>query len=187
MSDSDAPTVGNKGARMRGRTASPDGLPKQVLALMLLIGTPLSVGFLGSQVTSGEVEGWYAEAEKAPWNPPNWVFGPVWTALYIVMGTASWLVWRRRRHQGASAALSLYVVQLALNSIWSPLFFGGYPLWGTPALWAAFAVIVTLIAALLLTIRMFWKVRRVSAVLLAPYAGWVLYASTLNLYIAMMN
>lgn len=179
-------TGDNHGARPRRRDRR-DPVSLQALALALLIAIPLLVGFLGSQVTSGEVEGWYAQADKAPWNPPDWVFGPVWTALYIVIGAASWMVWRRRRQRGGYAALSLYVTQLVLNSIWSPLFFGGYPLWDTAALWAAFAVIIALIITIFLTIAMFWKVQRAGAILLAPYLGWVLYASTLNLYIALMN
>lgn len=159
----------------------------QGICLAAMIGIPLLVGFLGSQATSEHTDGWYSEADVAPWNPPNWVFGPVWTVLYILMGLAAWLVWRRRHTAHTSSALGLYIGQLFLNSIWSPFFFAGYPLWGAAALWASMVTILALIVALVLTIRAFWPIHRLSAVLLLPYLAWVLYASSLNLYIALAN
>lgn len=155
------------------------------LAAFLLI--PVLVGFIGSMLTTDQVDGWYASANQAPWTPPNAVFGPVWTVLYLTMGFAAWLVWLRARSPERRRALAWFVVQLALNSIWSPLFFGGYPTLGTAALWLAFAVIVALLLSLIMTIRSFWTVRTLAAVLLLPYLAWVTYASTLNLYIALFN
>ncbi|WP_223881342.1 TspO/MBR family protein [Nesterenkonia ebinurensis] len=159
----------------------------QILGLAVMIAVPLLVGFLGSQATSEHTDGWYSEADVAPWNPPSWVFSPVWTTLYIMMGVAAWLVWRRRLTFAVWAALGLYIAQLVLNSIWSPLFFAGYPAWGTAALWAAMGVILMLIVLLALTIRAFWPISRLGAVLLLPYLAWVIYAASLNLYIAMAN
>lgn len=97
------------------------------------------------------------------------------------------MVWRERRRINAWPALSIYIAQLVLNSIWSPLFFSGYPIWGTAALWAAMGVITALIVMILVTIRMFWPISRIAAGLLIPYLAWVVYASTLNFYIALMN
>lgn len=175
-------------AAQEGRQLSTGSVLKQSICLATMIGIPLLVGFLGSQATSEHTDGWYSEADLAPWNPPSWVFGPVWTVLYILMGISAWLVWRQRYRAGAVwQALSLYVGQLVLNSIWSPLFFAGYPSWGTPALWAAMMVILTLIVTLALTVRTFWRISHLGAVLLLPYLAWVVYASSLNLYIALAN
>ncbi|GFZ93967.1 TspO/MBR family protein [Nesterenkonia alkaliphila] len=159
----------------------------QVLGLAVMIAVPLLVGFLGSQATSEHTDGWYSEAEVAPWNPPSWVFSPVWTTLYIMMGVAAWLVWRHRHAAAVRTALGLYLAQLVLNGLWTPLFFAGYPAWGTAALWGAMAVILGLILVLALTIRAFWPISRLAAVLLLPYLGWVAYAASLNLYIAIAN
>lgn len=170
------------------RTLGSGSALRQSICLAAMIAIPLLVGFLGSQATSEHTDGWYSEADLAPWNPPSWVFGPVWTLLYILMGIAAWLVWRRRYKEASVwQALSLYVGQLFLNSIWSPLFFAGYPSWGTPALWAAMVVVLALIVALALTLRAFWPISRLSAILLLPYLMWVVYASSLNLYIALAN
>ena len=103
------------------------------------------------------------------------------------MGLAAWLIWLSRSGRGRTSALGLFVAQLVLNSVWTPVFFGGYPLWGTPALWAAMIVILALITVLIVTIRAFWRIRTAAGVLLLPYLAWTLYASTLNLYIALMN
>ena len=170
-------------------TPSPrrDSPLKQLLVLVLMVAIPVAVGFVAGQFTAEETDGWYEQASVPPWNPPDWLFGPVWTTLYAVMGVAAWLVWRERLRLNAWPALWIYIGQLVLNSIWSPLFFSGYPVWGTGALWAAMVVIVALIVMIAVTIRAFWPISRVAAVLLTPYLGWVLYASTLNFYIALMN
>lgn len=168
-------------------TSRRPGLAAQLLALLVLLAIPVGVGFLGSALTSEQVDGWYAQADVAPWNPPNWVFGPVWTVLYLMMGLAAWLVWRERTSPGRSRALGLFAVQLVLNGLWTPIFFGAYPLWGSAALWLAFAVIVAMIAAVVATILAFRRVRGLASMLLLPYLAWILYASTLNLYIAVMN
>ncbi|MBO0594941.1 tryptophan-rich sensory protein [Nesterenkonia sp. E16_7] len=166
---------------------SPDSTVKQLIVLILFVGIPQAVGFLGSLLTSDQTDGWYAEADKAAWTPPDAVFGPVWTVLYLLMGVGAWLVWRRRHSVNATPALALFVGQLVLNSIWSPLFFGGYPIFGTAALWAAMVLIVVLMVAIALTIWRFWPISRIGAYLLLPYLAWTLYASTLNFYIALMN
>ncbi|NYJ17159.1 TspO/MBR family protein [Nesterenkonia sandarakina] len=166
---------------------TPDSTLKQLIALILFVGIPQAVGFLGSMLTSDQTDGWYAEADKAAWTPPDAVFGPVWTVLYLLMGVGAWLLWRRRHSVNATPALALFVGQLVLNSIWSPLFFGGYPIFGTAALWAAMVLIAVLIVAIALTIWRFWPISRLGAYLLLPYLAWTLYASTLNFYIALMN
>ncbi|MEO8262073.1 MAG: TspO/MBR family protein [Pseudolysinimonas sp.] len=171
-------------------TASTDQRPgtgRSVLALVLFLAIAFGVAALGSVATFQNVEGWYADADKAFWNPPNVVFGPVWTVLYTLMSVAAWLVWRRPASHERRRALGAYIAQLALNAIWTPVFFGLYPLIGAPALWLALAIILALDVMVLITMLRFWPVRKIAAVLLIPYWAWVLYATTLNAALAVMN
>ena len=156
---------------------------------MLFLAISFGVAALGTIATFENVDGWYADAGKAFWTPPNVVFGPVWTALYTLMSVSAWLVWRELPRHPAEArrGLTVYVVQLALNAIWTPVFFGLYPSIGTPALWIALAIILALDVAVLITMLRFWPARRLAAVLLIPYWAWVLYATTLNIALASMN
>lgn len=126
-------------------------------------------------------DGWYADLIKPAWNPPGWVFGPVWTALYIMMAVAAWLVWREGGWKLQRRPLSLYLMQCLLNALWTPLFFALHqPGW-------AFAEILILLAALLITISLFWQVRRSAALLLVPYALWTSFAAVLNFTIWQLN
>src|SRR5690606_4904218 len=94
------------------------------LALAGFIGACLGVGYLGNLIMGPESDLWYSKLLVPAWAPPDWLFGPVWTALYILMGTAAWLVWSRHGVDGARLALGLFALQLGLNAIWTPLFFG---------------------------------------------------------------
>jgi len=145
-----------------------------VLGLFLLIA--LAVAAFGSVVAVTQVDGWYASAPHVTWTPPNWAFGAVWSVLYVLIAVSGWLLWLRR----ARGALVLFVAQLVVNSVWTPVFFGGYPLIGTAALWIALAIIVLLDLLVVATIASAWSLSRWSAVLLMPYLAWILYASTLN-------
>lgn len=160
---------------------------KSALVLVAFIAIALGVGALGSLATIQNVDGWYADAAKAPWNPPNWIFGPVWTFLYASMAVAAWLVWRRRDETDVRRPLTMYVIQLVLNSIWTPVFFGLYPFIGAPALWIALVIIVAIDVTVLLTMLRFWKISKVAAWLLVPYWVWVLFATTLNAALAALN
>ena len=160
---------------------------KSALVLVAFIAISFAVAGLGSIATAENVDGWYATAEKAAWNPPNFLFGPVWTVLYTLMSVAAWLVWRERSRMNVRPALTMYIVQLVLNAVWTPVFFGLYPFIGTPALWIALAIIVAIDVTVLLTMLRFWKVRRTSAWLLVPYWAWVLFATTLNAALAVLN
>ena len=124
---------------------------------------------------------WYAALKKPSWNPPNWIFGPVWTALYTIMAIAAWLVWKRGGFAGQRVALSLFLVQLFFNTLWSPLFFGLHH----PAL--AFVDIVLLWLALLCTVVAFWKASPLAGALLVPYLAWVTFASALNFALWRLN
>jgi tryptophan-rich sensory protein len=160
---------------------------RSALALIAFLAISFGVAALGGFSTIANVNGWYADAAKAFWTPPDLVFGPVWTVLYTLMSVAAWLVWRERDRRMVRPALTVYVVQLVLNAIWTPLFFGLYPMIGVSALWIALVVIVAIDAMVLVTMLRFWPVRRLAAALLIPYWAWVLYASTLNVYIAVKN
>lgn len=152
-----------------------------ILALVFFVALCLGVSGLGAWYTSGSVATWYPTLQKPEWNPPAWVFGPVWTVLYLMMATAAWLVWRRAGLRGATGPLAIFAVQLVLNAAWSPLFFGlRSPLAGLVdivALWIA--VGATLIAC--------WRVVPLAGALLLPYWLWVSFATALNFEIWRLN
>ena len=148
------------------------------LGLVLWLVVSLAAGWVGSRFMPGE---WYASLTKPAWTPPSAVFGPVWTALYVLMGVAAWLVWRKAGFSGAPTALGLFVAQLALNSLWSYLFFGLH----RPG--AAFVEIVVLWLVILATAVGFWRVRPAAGALLIPYLAWVAFASGLNYQLWRLN
>lgn len=135
----------------------------------------------GSMLTRPAIGGWYASLAKPAWTPPNWLFAPVWTTLYVLMAIAAWLIWKDNGIRGASLALALFAVQLALNIGWSALFFR----WHQPG--AAFAEILLLWVVVLLTIVAFWKLSPTAGLLLVPYLGWLGFAACLNYAIFRMN
>lgn len=161
-----------------------------VVAFGLLTAVAL-VATLGSLATIPNVEGWYADANKVPWNPPNAVFGPAWSVLYVLMALAGWLIWRSGWREGKPSAargvLTLFAVQLILNGLWTPIFFAGYPLIGVPAWWIALVVIVTLIVTVIWLMGASWKFSKWAALLLLPYVLWLIFASTLNAGIIALN
>lgn len=124
---------------------------------------------------------WYAALRKPAWTPPNWLFGPVWTLLYTLMAFAAWLVWHHGGWTRQRGPLTAYVVQLALNGLWSWVFFG----WRQPG-WA-FVELLALAAAIGVTLRLFARVSRPAAWLLVPYLAWVLFAAVLNFTLWRMN
>src|SRR5688572_8531665 len=115
----------------RIRDTEPRRKLASALVLVAFLAIAAAVAVLGSLAATAQVDGWYADAQKAPWTPPNAVFGPAWTVLYTLMSVAAWLVWRERDRVQVGPALGWYVGQLALNSIWTPVFFALYPTIGT--------------------------------------------------------
>jgi len=172
------------------QAASPQGhtraMVPSVLALAALLGISVAVATLGSLISASAIDGWYAAAPKPMWNPPNAVFGPVWTVLYASMSVAAWLIWRAPDSSARSRALRMYVAQLVLNALWSPAFFGLGALIGVTGLWVALVIIVALNFAILGTIIRFGEVNRVAAAMLVPYWIWALFATTLNAAIAVL-
>ncbi|GLZ38602.1 TspO/MBR family protein [Actinokineospora sp. NBRC 105648] len=158
-------------------TAATASRGKEWLALVGFAVLSYGVAALGSLATLDNVRGWYAVAEKPPYSPPNWLFGPVWTVLYGLIAVAGWLVWRRRDRP----ALVAWGVQLALNLAWTPTFFA------LQWLWVGLVVIVALDVAVVVTILRFRRVRPVAAWLLVPYLAWILFATALNAGVAALN
>ena len=154
---------------------------RSVIGLVVSVALCLGAGLIGSVFTARSVGEWYATLSKPPWTPPSWVFGPVWSALYVLMGVGGWLVWRQAGSSARTVALVVFALQLALNAAWSAIFFGlRMPGW-------AFGEILVLWAAILWTVIAFWRVSPIAAWLLLPYLAWVSFASVLNFAIWRMN
>lgn len=149
--------------------------------LGVILGVVALVMLIGGRATLPEIPGWYAGLTKPSWTPTNWLFGPVWTVLYILMAVAAWLIWRRRRQVAVQAALAMWTVQLALNLAWSLLFFAAHQIE------LALVDIVLLLCAIAGTILLFWPVRPLAGALLLPYLTWSVYAATLNAGIFALN
>lgn len=152
----------------------------EVVKLIVCCGVPLAVGFSGSFFTNSL--DWYQTLAKPAFNPPSWIFAPVWTLLYLLMGISTFLVWRKKPADAAvKVALACFILQLVFNAIWTPIFFGAkQPL-------VAFGDIVLLWLAIAATIISFYRVSKLSAILLIPYIIWVSFAVVLNAAICMLN
>ena len=141
----------------------------------------LAVSAIGGVATASSVGTWYRTLAKPPFNPPDWVFAPVWMALFFMMAIAGWRVWRRDGLRKARLALTLFALQLALNLAWSIVFFG------LRSIGAALVEIVVLLLAILATTAVFWRHDRVAGMLFIPYAGWVAFATVLNAALWQLN
>jgi translocator protein len=152
---------------------------RQWAGLAAWLGLCYLAAFVGSRFT--DTGAWYQALEQPAWQPPDWLFGPVWTLLYTMMAVAAWLVWREWGRRAVGGALALFLVQLALNVAWSWLFFGQQ----RPDL--AFGEIVLLWIAILATLLAFWRIRTLAGALLIPYLLWVTFAAALNYSIWQLN
>lgn len=150
----------------------------QIFGLLAWVGLCFLTAWIGSRFSPGD---WYLQIQKPTWTPPGYLFGPVWSVLYLSMGISAWLVWRRAGFSGARSALSLFVIQLILNGTWSWLFFGMH----RPGL--AFAEILVLWGTILATMLTFWRVSSFAGMLLIPYLAWVSFAAFLNYSIWQLN
>lgn len=151
------------------------------IGLAIFIAVCLGAAGLGSIATTPEINGWYQTIEKPSWNPPDWVFGPIWTTLYIMMAIAAWLVWRTDGFKTAGRPLILFALQLTLNVAWSWIFFGLHkPGW-------AFAGLVVLWLAIVATTAIFFQRSKMAGWLMVPYLAWVSFAGVLNFAIWRLN
>lgn len=156
-------------------------LPLQWLILVVFVVVCLGAAGLGAAWTNTSVATWYSTLAKPSWNPPNWVFGPVWTCLYLAMAVSAWLVWRQQGMVGARTPLLIFTGQLILNAAWSFIFFG----LRNPGL--ALVDVVLLWLSILATILAFRRVSTWAAALLVPYLAWVSFATVLNWTLWRMN
>lgn len=154
---------------------------KQATAFVVILVICFAAAGLGTVATTPNISTWYATLAKPSWNPPNWLFGPVWTALYICMSVAAWLVWRQGGLRQARWPLTLFAIQLALNAAWSWIFFWFH----MPG--AAFIEILALLTAVTGTTIAFWPRSKPAGILMLPYLGWVALASVLNFTIWRMS
>lgn len=148
-----------------------------VFGWQLVVFAAAAVGGYAS-ASAGE---FYRELQRPPWAPPGWLFAPVWSILYVLMGVSAWLIWRARGLDGAASALGLFLIQLAANALWTWLFFW----WRQGGL--AFAEVLLLWVLIVATIKLFWDVRPLAAILLIPYLVWVSFASALTLAMWQLN
>jgi translocator protein len=147
---------------------------QQAVGLIIWLALCFATSAIGA-IASVSAKGFYAQVVRPSWAPPGWLFGPVWTTLFICMAVAAWLVWRAvPHHRLRTIALSVFVAQLAVNALWSWLFFA----WRMGG--AAFVDVMVLWLMIAATIALFWRISRVAAALLAPYLLWVSFAAVLN-------
>lgn len=155
---------------------------KNIVRLIIALALPLAVGFVGSLFTRPEIDGWYATLNKPEWNPPNWLFGPVWTVLYTLMGISIYLIWKSPAPASKKRNITvLFLVQLALNLAWSYIFFHQHQIA------SAFFEIIFLWFFILFTIFSMPKVSKIAALLMVPYLLWVTFAAILNYHLWELN
>ena len=155
---------------------------KHLPGLLVFILISQGAGIIGSLFTVRSIDAWYEGLNKPAFNPPNWIFGPVWTLLYFAMGIAAYLVWRNGwGRQEVKVALIVFAFQLVLNALWSIIFFG------MRAPLAGFIEIFFLWSVILATLVLFWRISLAAGLLLLPYIGWVSFAAVLNFYLWRLN
>lgn len=163
----------------RGRNSRPN-LPALALFLVLAFAAG-ALGAIFSPGFSASAAHWYAMLAKPSWVPPQSWFGPVWIAMYVLMAIAAWIIWRERYHRGRNGAIAAYAMQLLLNAVWAPVFFGLKNIGG------GLFIIVALWLALGWTMREFARVKFVAALILLPYFFWVTFAAAINLAVWKLN
>jgi benzodiazapine receptor len=152
----------------------------QIIGLISWLILTFIAAAIGS-AASAESGLFYQQISRPEWAPPAWLFAPVWTILYILMGISAWIIWRVDGFRSARIALSLFIIQLVLNAVWTWIFF----VWRQGAL--AFAEIIVLWALILCTTIAFWRVRILAGILLLPYLAWVSFASVLTFTVWRLN
>lgn len=150
--------------------------PRSLITLVAFMVVVIGVGALIG--TGAQPDAWYASLEKPPFNPPNWIFGPVWFTLYVLIAIAGWRAWMR---DNRSTAMMLWAGQMVLNWAWSPAWFGLHQTW------LAFVILVAMWSCIAGFIAVNWQRDRTAALLFVPYIAWVSFAGLLNLWIALAN
>jgi tryptophan-rich sensory protein len=153
---------------------------KNLVSLIVFLAICLGIAALSGLATVANIPTWYEALTKPSFTPPNWIFGPVWTVLYILIAISGWMVWRKIGFS-PERPLIIYGLQLALNFAWSFVFFGAH------LIGLAVVNIVLLWLAFVWNITLFWRVDRIAAILLLPYLAWVSFASALNIAVWQLN
>lgn len=154
---------------------------KKYLVLFLFLLLCFSIAGFGGYFTSASVTTWYVTLKKPLWNPPSWLFGPVWTLLYIFIAVSGWLVWMKGVSKPVRVVLIVYFIQIFFNAIWSPVFFGLH----NPFL--AFIIICFLWVSIGIYLYLSWSISLPAYILFIPYWAWVTFASILNFTIWRLN
>jgi translocator protein len=157
--------------------------PVNIIKLVVSCAVPFLTGLMGEPFVTAEAGSiWYANLHKPFFNPPDWVFAPVWMTLYVMMGVSSFLIWRKDlEDKPVRVAMTWYIIQIILNAIWTPLFFGMQsPLLGL-------VDVIPFLVAIIVTIVLFLKISRPAGLLLVPYLAWVSFATVLNASIYLLN
>lgn len=157
------------------------GPARSALALLAFVAVCATAALVGSAFTAPSIPEWYGSLVKPSFTPPSWLFGPVWSVLYLAMAIAGWLVWLRPRNIAVALPLALFGGQLVLNALWSILFFG------LQAPGIALVEILTLWAMIFATLISFWKISTIAGWLFVPYLAWVSFATILNFEIWRLN
>jgi translocator protein len=146
----------------------------QIIKLMVSVFLPLGIGAFAGMYTSEAIPGWYETLNRPSFNPPNWLFGPVWTTLYLIMGISLFLIWKQDRSKDRNTAILVFLLQLALNFVWSFIFFY-FNMIGL-----ALIEIILLWVSILIMLVLFYKIKPVAAYINIPYLLWVTFATVLN-------
>jgi translocator protein len=154
---------------------------RSIVGLIAWIGVSLAAGLIGNMLGGGGDPQFYQQLDRPAWAPPPWLFGPVWITLYVMMGTAAWMVWRERGFARARLPLVVFLVHLVFNAAWTGIFFG-LRMFGL-----ALAEIVVLAALVAWLVVMFWRVRPLAGALLVPYLLWVGFATALTFSLWRLN
>jgi translocator protein len=154
---------------------------RSIIGLIAWIGVSLAAGLIGNMLGGGGDPQFYQQLDRPAWAPPPWLFGPVWITLYVMMGTAAWMVWRERGFARARLPLVVFLVHLVFNAAWTGIFFG-LRMFGL-----ALAEIVVLAALVAWLVVMFWRVRPLAGALLVPYLLWVGFATALTFSLWRLN
>ena len=154
---------------------------RDVAGLIVFLVICLGISALGGLITATSVGSWYQALERPPFNPPDWVFAPVWSILYIMMAVAAWRVWRTAGFESRGKALAVFAVQLGLNLLWSFLFFG------LQRIDLALIEILILLAVIIVNTVLFWRIDRLAGMLFVPYVLWVGFATMLNASLWWLN
>ena len=156
-------------------------MQNKFIKLVASLSLPFVAGSIGSYFTIPSIDSWYQTLNKPIFSPPDWVFGPAWTILYVLMGISFYLVWSSKSSKNKNQAVKLFLIQLTLNASWSIIFFGLH----NPSF--AFINIIALWIVIYMTIRAFTTPSKTAAYLLYPYLAWVSFATILNLSIVLLN